>query len=95
MAGRPGTLEIVAPQPAGDVEDFSDEIKPGDLAGLEGLGGQFTGVDPAPRDFDFAVAFGPAGLDLPAMKAAGEGRGVPLGELADGAVLPVQIQETS
>ena len=88
-------MEIEAPQPAGDVEDLSDEIKPGYLAGLEGLGGQFTGVDPASRDFGFAVALGAAGLDLPVMEHAGEGRGVPLGKLPDGAVLlPIQIQET-
>jgi len=94
VPGCPGPLEIEAPQPAGDVEDLSDEIKPGYLAGLEGLGGQFTGVDPAPRDFGFAVALGPAGLDLPLMEDAGEGHGVPLGNLPDGAVVPVQIQET-
>jgi len=95
VPGCPGPLEIIAPQPAGDVEDFSDEIKPGDLAGLEGLGGQFTGVDPASRDFGFAVALGSAGLDLPVMKDAGDGCRVPLGKLPDGAVLlPIQIQET-
>src|SRR5664279_2510350 len=29
VAGRPRPLEIVAAQPAGDVDDFSDEEKPG------------------------------------------------------------------
>ena len=95
MPGCPGPLEIVAPQPAGDVEDFSDEIKPGNFVGLEGLGGQLTGVNPAPRDFGFAVALGSAGLELPVMKDAVEGRGVPLGKLPGRAVLlPIQIQET-
>jgi hypothetical protein len=94
VPGCPGPLEIEAPQPPGDVEDFSDEIKPGDVARLEGFRGQFTGVDPAPRDFGFAVACGSAGLELPVMKDAGEGRPVPLGEMMDGAVLPMQIQET-
>ncbi len=94
VPGCPGPLEIEAPQPAGDVEDLSDEIKPGDVAGLEGLRGQFTGVDPAPRDFGFAVARGCAGLDLPVMKNAGEGLAVLLGQPVDGAVLPMQLKET-
>jgi hypothetical protein len=61
VPGCPGPLEIEAPQPAGDVDDFPDEIKPGDLARLEGFRGQFTGVDPAPRDFGLSVASVPPG----------------------------------
>ncbi len=35
-AGGPGPLEVVAAEPAGDVDGFADEVEAGDGAGCHG-----------------------------------------------------------
>src|SRR5690606_35543154 len=47
VAGGPGPLEIVAAEPAGDVQALADEVEAGHLFRLEGLGGNLVGIDPA------------------------------------------------
>ena len=41
ISGRPGPLKIEAAEVAGDVDDFADEIEPGDGSGFECFRGKF------------------------------------------------------
>ena len=56
-------MEVVAAEPAGDVDDFADEVEAGDFVALHGAGVEFGGVDAAGGDFGFGVAFGAGGSD--------------------------------
>ncbi len=47
-AGRPGPLEVVAPQPARDVHYLADKIKPGHFFGFHGFGGKLIRIHAAP-----------------------------------------------
>ena len=74
--GGPGPLEVVAAEPAGDVDDFADEEEAGDDAALQGAGVERVGVDAAGGDFGFVVAFGAGGREAPGVELAfhfGEG----------------------
>ena len=73
-AAGPGPLEIVAAEPAGDVDDLADEIEPRHVARLMRLGVERPRVDAAERHFGGAVAFGAGRLDPPGLE--------PLGQLA-------------
>ena len=74
--GGPGPLEVVAAEPAGDVDDFADEEEAGDDAALQGAGVERVGVDAAGGDFGFVVALGAGGREAPGVELAfhfGEG----------------------
>ena len=47
-AGGPGPLEVVAAEPAGDVDDLADEVEAGDVAALHGAGVEFELVSTPP-----------------------------------------------
>ena len=74
MAGSnargPGPLEVIAAEPASNVDDFADEVEPGDDAALHGAGVERVGVDAAGGDLGFGVAFGADGDDAPSVEAA-------------------------
>ena len=71
MGAGPGPLEVVAPQPTGDVDHLANEIQAflGRFHGLlrQGLGGHATH-----RDLGFFVAFGPSGLQGPVRQGLGQ-----------------------
>ncbi len=78
VGGGPGPLEVVAAQPAGDVDDLADEEEAGDFAGGEGAGVELVGGNAAGGDLRLCVAFGAGG---------GEGPGVEEGfEAVEGGV---------
>ncbi len=68
--GGPGPLEVIAAEPAGDVDDFADEVEAGDDAALQGAGVEGVGVDSADGDLGLGVAFGAGGCDTPIVQAA-------------------------
>ncbi len=72
IAGGPGPLEIEAPQPAGDVHHFADEVEAGHPLALHGLGAELIGVHPAQGHLGGAVALVSAGLKLPAVELLGD-----------------------
>src|ERR1700720_3892457 len=55
---RPRPLKIEAAEMAGNVDDFADEIKPGDGPCFEGFRGKPRGIDAPKRHFRGAVTFG-------------------------------------
>src|ERR1039458_4302602 len=59
--GGPGPLEVVAAEPAGDVDDFADEVEARGDAALHGTGVERVGRDAAGGDLGFVVAFGAGG----------------------------------
>lgn len=73
-------MEVVAAEVAGDVDDFSDEVEAEDLLALQGLGGEFGGVDASGRNFGFFVTFGAVGFEWPVVEL--------VFELLDGGVGP-------
>src|SRR6185437_5833437 len=62
---RPRPLEVVAAEPAGDVDHLADEVEAGHEFRLHRAGGEPIGVDAAESDFGGAVAFRAAGGDRP------------------------------
>ncbi len=58
-------MEVVAAEPAGDVDHFADEIQPRHKLRLHRAGGQSIGIDAAQGDLGGAIAFGAAGGDRP------------------------------
>ena len=64
VGGGPGPLEVVASEPAGDVDDLADEVEARDEAGLHGAGVEGGGGDAAGGDFGFGEAFGGGGDDV-------------------------------
>jgi len=85
-------LEVVAAEPAGDVDDFADEMEAGDDAAFEGAGVEGVGIDASGGDFGFVVAFGAGGGDAPGVELAlhfgesgvGERAGVSVGRASAG-----------
>src|SRR5690606_9452330 len=61
VGGGPGPLEVVAAEPAGDVDDFADEVQAGHVPGLHRRRRQAVGIHAAEGDFRGAVALGAAG----------------------------------
>src|SRR3546814_11612525 len=68
---RPRPLKIESAEPAGDVDDFTDEIQTGDLARCHRRRRQLVRVDAAARPFGGAITLGAAGGDRPGMQARG------------------------
>src|SRR5690606_40642188 len=62
-AGCPGPLQIVAPQPAADVQHLADEKQPGNLDRGKGFRGYTVDIDAAAGDLGGAVALGAVGFD--------------------------------
>ncbi len=71
VGAGPGPLEVVAAQPAGDVDHLADEIQPG-LLRLHRLRRQVAGVDAAQRDLSLFVALGAGGHQFPARQTLGQ-----------------------
>ena len=61
----PGPLEVIAAEPAGDVDRFADGEKAGDAFGLHRLRRQFGSADAADRDFGLGEALASVGRELP------------------------------
>ncbi len=68
-AGGPGPLEIEAAEMPGDVDHFSDEIEPRNVAALHGPRAQLRCVDSARGDLGLFVAFGSRRIDGPAVES--------------------------
>ncbi len=66
-------MEVVAAEPAGDVDDLADEEEAGDGAGLQGAGVEGAGVDSAGGDLGLAEAFGAGGVEPPVVEGVLEG----------------------
>ncbi len=64
----PGPLEVVAPEPAGDVHHFADEVQTR-LGRFQGLRGKVARVDAAGRHFRLLIALGPGRHQGPAREA--------------------------
>src|SRR6185312_7716225 len=62
---RPRPLEVVAAEPAVDVDHLADEVEAGHEFRLHRAGGEAIGVDAAESDLGGAVAFRAAGGDRP------------------------------
>ena len=56
MAGGPGPLEVIAPEPACDIDGFADKVQAGDASGLKTALIQPLCIDPAPHDLCFFIA---------------------------------------
>src|SRR6201996_7553184 len=65
---RPCPLEVVATEPTGDVNHFTDEKKPGNELRLHRAGRNTVSIDAPQGDFGSAIAFGAAGGDRPVMQ---------------------------
>lgn len=55
--GCPGPLEVEAAEVAGDIDDFTDEVKARHSAAFHAFGGEFVCVHAAGGDFGFGVTF--------------------------------------
>ena len=88
MCARPGPLEVVAAQPAGDVHHLADEIQARLRGGLHGLLRERARVDAAQGHLGLLVAFGPGRRQLPSSQLFCQPRQGLVGGLVDGA-LPV------
>src|SRR5690606_9376460 len=62
-AGRPGPLEVIAAEPAGDIHHLADEKEAADGFGFHGLGIELTRIDPSKRNFCGTVTFRARRLD--------------------------------
>jgi len=62
-------LEVVATEPASDVDDFADEVEAGDETALHAAGVERLGVYAAGGDFGFVVPFGAGGRDAPVVES--------------------------
>src|SRR5687768_11240917 len=71
-AARPGPLEIVAAEPAGDIDPFADRVETGDLARRHRLRGQAGGVDAADGDLGLGEAFGAIRVKSPVRQLPGD-----------------------
>src|SRR5947209_18059173 len=71
-AARPGPLEIVAAEPAGDVDRLADHVEARNPARLHGLGRQLPGIDSAERHLGFRPSLRAGRADLPALEARRE-----------------------
>ncbi len=67
-AGGPCPLEIVATEPAGDVDHLADEVEARDAPRFERAWVEFGGGDPAGGDLGFGVTLGSGRGDAPGMK---------------------------
>ncbi len=65
VAAGPGPLEIVAAQPAGDIDDFANEIKAGHGTAFHRLGGECCGVHTPHGYFRLGIAAGIGGYQGP------------------------------
>ena len=65
-------MEVVAAEPAGDVDNFADEVEARDATALHGFGVELVGGDAAGRDFGFGEALGAGGDDAPGVEFAFE-----------------------
>jgi hypothetical protein len=61
-------LEVVATEPAGDIDDLPDEVEAGVMFGFHGAGVEIPGVDAASGDLGLGVAFGALGLESPVVE---------------------------
>ena len=86
----PGPLEVVAAEPAGDVNDFADEEEARGEFAFEGAGVEFVGGDAAGGDFGFLEAFGAGGGDGPGVKVGFECGDAVVGPVA-GTLLRVEF----
>ena len=68
-SARPSPLEVIATEPAGDVDCLADRVEAGDATCLHRLGGQFGGGNAAERDLGFGEAFAAVGTKNPFVKA--------------------------
>src|SRR5712671_5794166 len=68
-AARPCPLEIVAAEPAGDVDRFTNRIETRHVAHRHGLRRQVAGIDPAERHLSFGPALRLRGSNLPVLEA--------------------------
>src|SRR5436190_13147891 len=57
-AARPGPLEVVAAEPAGNVDRLAYHEQTGDLARFQGARREFVGIDAAQGDLGLGVALG-------------------------------------
>ncbi len=71
MGAGPGPLEIIAAEPAGDVDRLADHIEAGKALRLHRFRRQFRRADPADGDFRLGKAFGAVRAEWPV------GEGVP------------------
>src|SRR5579862_8998 len=65
----PSPLKVVSAEPAGYVDNFSDEIKSRAFLTLHTLARQFFCVHTTSRDFGLLVSFGSRWNDLPVVDA--------------------------
>src|SRR3954467_9774089 len=56
MSRGPRPLEVVAAEPAGDIDHLSNEVETWDGAGFHRLLRERVGIDAAKRDFGFRIA---------------------------------------
>ena len=78
-------MEVVAAEPAGDVDHFADEVEAGDLGGFERFGIELGGGDASGGDLRLGVAFGAGRGKLPVMELMFEVRDGLVGEVPGGA----------
>ena len=64
-SARPGPLEIIAAQPAGDVHRLADRVQARHAACFHRLRGKICGADAADGDFGLGEAFGSVGRERP------------------------------
>src|SRR5262249_56890394 len=84
-AARPRPLEVIAAEPAGDVDGFADEEEPAHAARLHGLLGKRVGVDASGGDFSLGVPFRAAGREAPGFEPARRFAERGVADVADGA----------
>ena len=67
-AAGPGPLEIIAAEPARDINRFADRIEAGNRLCFHGLGGKLICINAAGCDFRLGKAFGSLGRHCPIFK---------------------------
>jgi hypothetical protein len=85
----PGPLEVIAAEPACNVDDLADEMEAGDDFRFEGASVELGGVNAAGCNLGFAVAFGTGGGEGPGVEVLLEGCKACVGE-AD--VVPAECE---
>ena len=65
-------MEVIAPEPAGDVEGFADKIEARKLLGLKGFGRDLLRGDASEGDLRRAVALRAIGIGAPGAEALGQ-----------------------
>ncbi len=81
MGAGPSPLEVVAPEPTGDINNFADEEKSRDVTGFHCFGRQIARIDTAESDLRFGVSFRAGKCHWPVVDEVPDARAFPRGPL--------------